>query len=132
MPDFQDAVYENLITCSPNADSDYCSNVADKFYMVRLNGKEYALVPGYNYKQWAEIMAAEVASPVAGAVVVMLLHPNVLGKQEEKTPVQMRFHARGVDVRVLKETKQGTQKYFVSHYFVAKKVPMEPTHSKPK
>jgi hypothetical protein len=44
----------------------------------------------------------------------------------------MRFHGGGVDVRVLKETKKGMQKYVASHYVVAKKVPMEPMHSRPK
>jgi hypothetical protein len=126
--DYQDAVYENLITCSPNADSDYCSNVADKFYLVRLNGKDYALVPAYSYKQSAVLAAAEVAASAGGMLVVELMHTNILRKQPDHTPVQMRFHGGGVDVRVLKETKNGTQKYVASHYVVAKKVPIEPPH----
>ena len=131
-PDYQDAVYENLITCSPNADSDYCSNVADKFYLVRMNGKDYALVPAYSYKQSAVLAGAEIAASVSGMLVVELMHTNILRKQPEHTPVQMRFHGGGVDVRVLKETKKGMEKYVASHYDVAKKVPIEPPHPRPK
>jgi hypothetical protein len=132
LPDYQDAVYENLISCSPEPVSDYCRNVADKFYLVRMNGKDYALVPGYSDKQSAVLAAAEVAASAGGMLVVELMHTNILRKQPEHTPVQMRFHGGGVDVRVLKETKNGTQKYFASHYDIAKKVPMEPMHSRPK
>jgi hypothetical protein len=45
-PVYQEDIYKGIISCSPSPDSEYCSNVADKFYTVTLNGRDYVLKPG--------------------------------------------------------------------------------------
>lgn len=123
--DYQDAVFSGMIACRPNADSEYCGNVADKFYTVTLNGQDYVLSPGLSDKQYAAAAAAYFSPDGLGLPALIGLNRNVLAKLPVKTPVQMRFHGGGVDVRVLKQTKQGTLIYKASHYDIAEPQPVE-------
>jgi hypothetical protein len=124
-PDYQDAVFTGMISCSPEPDSEYCSNVADKFYTVKLKGRDYVLKPGLSNQQMLAMMTVAVASE--GRLFLIILHRNVLGKLPENTPVQVRFHGGGIDVRVVAQTKKGKMEYLASHYDIAVSQ-MEPTH----
>jgi hypothetical protein len=128
VPDYQDAVYSGMIACSPSPDSEYCSNVADKFYTVTLNGKDYVLKPGLSNNQMLAMIGTAVVSQ--GRLLLVILHGNVLARVPPNTPVQMRFHGGGVDVRVLMQTKKGPRLY-ATHYNVAVSQ-IEPSHPRPK
>jgi hypothetical protein len=114
--DYQDAVYSGMISCSPSPDSEYCSNVADKFYTVMLDGKDYVLKPALTNEQMLAILGTAVLS--GGRVILIVLHGNALKRVQPNTPVQMRFHGGGVDVRVLVQTKKGPRLY-ATHYNLA-------------
>lgn len=125
--DYQDAVYTGILSCSPSPDSEYCSNVADKFWVVKLNGKDYALKPGLNNGQMLAVLATPVVS--GGHVMMVALHGNVFWHLPPNSPVQVRFHRGGVDVRVLVQTKKGPR-FLASHYDIAVSQ-MEPVHHPP-
>lgn len=126
--DYQDAVYTGMISCSPSPDSEYCSNVADKFWVVQLNGKDYALKRGPSNEQMLTRIGVAIASP-GGALILMLMDKNVLKDLAVNSAVQMRIHGGGVDVRVLKESKKGPR-YYASHYDIAISQ-IEPVHHPP-
>jgi len=128
VPEYQDAVYSGMISCSPSPDSEYCSNVADKFYTVTLNGRVYALKPGLSNNQMLAMLGTAVVSD--GHLILVILHGNVLWHLPPNAPVQMRFHGGGVDVRVLVQTKKGPRLY-ATHYNIAVSQ-IEPPHPKPK
>lgn len=126
--DYKDAVLTGMITCSPDPVSEYCSNIADKFYTVTLDGKEYVLKPGYSDRQMLAMIGTVALS--GGHAFLIILHGNVLAHVPPNTPVVMRFHGGGADVGVVKDTKKGPRLY-ISHYDLAISQ-IEPVHHPPK
>jgi hypothetical protein len=116
-----------MTACSTDISFDYCSNVADKFYTVTLDGKPYVLKPGLSDMQKLATLSTVAAS--GGHLILVILNGNVLAHIAPNTPVQIRFHGGGVDVRVLTQTKKGPR-LEASHYDIAISQ-MEPQHHKP-
>ena len=114
-PEFQEATFVGITSCSPDPYRANCAHRGDKFYTILLHDKPYVLHPVFTLPL---LTMAHILLTPGDRASMPLPGDNVLAHVIPGTNVQIHLGNNGVDVRVLAQSSKGPR-YLASHYVFA-------------